>query len=201
MGTTKKRNSFIILWGLIGIFLLIPCAQAQQQLAAPYLDERIANQYKRIDQKIRLGHFTLHEERILFDNLAYVRDQEARFQASGKFTMAERQQLHALLDQNGTMIEKQRPVKTLRPGIDSPDIDQRIANQQRSIDQGFRSGQLTRDEARMLEDNLNHIQREEARLKADGSLTNVERERLHRMLDENNKIIYDKKTNPVRRFY
>jgi len=200
MVTTKKRKSIIIIWGFIGIFLLIPCAQAQQ-LAAPILDERIAHQSKRIDQVIRLGHFTRHEERILLDNLDYVRDQEARFQATGIFTMAERQQLLRLLDENSYMIEKLRPVKTLRPGIDSPDIDQRIANQQRSIDQGIHSGQLTQDEARILQDNLNHIQREEARLKADGSLTNEERERLHRMLDQNNKIIFDKKTNPVKRFY
>jgi len=200
MVTTRKRKSFIIIWGFIGIFLLIPYVQAQQ-LAAPGLDQRIANQFKRIDQGIQLGHFTRHEERILFDNLAYVRDQEARFQASGVFTTVERQQLHTLLDQNSYMIEKQRPVKTLRPGIDSPDIDQRIANQQRSIDQGIHSGQLTRDEARILQDNLNHIEREEARLKADGSLTNEERERLHRMLDQNNKIIFDKKNNPVKRFY
>ncbi len=200
MVTTKERKSFIIIWGFIGMLLLLPCAQAQQ-LEAPYLDQRIANQFKRIDQGIRLGHFTLHEKRILMDNLGYVRDQEARFQASGVFTMAERQQLHGLLDQNSYMIEKQRPVKTLRPGIDSPDIDQRIANQQRRIEQGIHSGQLTRDEARILQDNLNHIQREEARMKADGSLTNEERERLHRMLDQNSDVIYDKKSNPVKRFY
>jgi len=200
MDTTKKRKSFIIIWGFIGIFLLISYAQAQQ-VAAPYLDERIANQSKRIEQGVRLGRFARHEERILFDNLDYVRDQEARFQASGKFTTAERQQLHALLDQNSYMIEKQTLVKTLRPGIDSLDIDQRIANQQRRIDQGIHSGQLTHDEARILQDNLNHIQREEARLKADGSLTNEERERLQRMLDQNSKIIFDKKNNPVKRFY
>ncbi len=200
MVTTRERKSFIIIWGFMGMLLLLPCAQAQQ-LEAPYLDQRIANQFKRIDQGIRLGHFTLHEKRILMDNLGYVRDQEARFQASGVFTMAERQQLHGLLDQNSYMIEKQRPVKTLRPGIDSPDIDQRIGNQQRRIEQGIHSGQLTRDEARILQDNLNHIQREEARMKADGSLTNEERERLHRMLDQNSDVIYDKKSNPVKRFY
>jgi len=200
MVAIKERKSFIIIWGFIGIFLLIPCAQAQQT-AAPGLDQRLDNQFKAIDRGVRSGHFTQHEERILLDNLNYIRHQEARFQASGTFTMAERQHLNTLLDQNLLMISRQRPVQTLRPDIDSPGIDQRIASQQRSIDQGIHSGQLTRDEARILQDNLNYIQREEARLKADGSLTNEERERLHRMLDQNNKIIFDKKTNPVRRFY
>jgi len=200
MVAIKERKSFIIIWGFIGIFLLIPCAQAQQT-AAPGLDQRLDNQFKAIDRGVRSGHFTQHEERILLDNLDYIRHREAHFQASGKFTTAERQHLNTLLDQNLLMISRQRPVQTLRPDIDSPGIDQRIASQQRSIDQGIHSGQLTRDEARILQDNLNYIQREEARLKADGSLTNEERERLHRMLDQNNKIIFDKKTNPVRRFY
>lgn len=168
---------------------------------APYLDERIANQFRRIDHGLRLGHLTRHDNRILIDNLDYVRDQEARFKTDGIFTTAEREQLHTLLDQNSHMINKQGPVKTLRPGIDSPGIDQRIANQQRRIDQGIISEELTRDEARILQDNLNYIQREEARLKADKSLTNEERERLHKMLDQNSDIIFDKKNNPVKRFY
>ena len=99
------------------------------------------------------------------------------------------------------MIGKQDLVKTVRPGIGSPGIDQRVADQQRRIDQGIISQELTRGEARILQDNLNYIQWDEARLKADGSLTNEERERLHRMLDQNSDIIYDKKHNPVKRLY
>lgn len=168
---------------------------------ARYLDERIANQFRRIDHGIRLGHFTRDEKRILIDNLDYVRDQEARFKAEGIFTVAERKQLHTLLDQNSYMIDKKGPLKTLRLGIDSLGIDHRIASLQRRIDQGIISGELTRDEARILQDNLNYIQREEARLKGDRSPTNEERERLHRMLDQNSDIIFDKKNNPVKRFY
>ena len=168
---------------------------------APYLDARIANQFRRIDHGIQLRHFTLLEKRILIDNLDYVKDQEARFKADGRFNLPEREQLHALLDQNSYMIDKQGPAITLRPGIGSPGIDQRTANQQRRIDQGVLSGELTRGEAGILQDNLNYILREEARLKADGSLTHEERERLHRMLDQNGDIIFDKKSNPVKRFY
>jgi len=32
MITTKEKKSFIIIWGFIGIFLFIPCAQAQQSI-------------------------------------------------------------------------------------------------------------------------------------------------------------------------
>jgi competence ComEA-like helix-hairpin-helix protein len=129
MITTKERKSFVIIWGFIGIFLFISSAQAQQpqakqpeakQPTAAYLDQRIANQSKRIDEGIRAGRLTQDEKRILIGNLDYVRNQEAGFKASGVFPMEERQKLHGLLDQNSHMIDKKTPVKTLRPSIDSP---------------------------------------------------------------------------------
>ena len=64
METTKERKSFIIILGFIGIFFLISYTQAQppqsKQLDAPYLDERISSQSKRIDQGSKGGHLT-HE--------------------------------------------------------------------------------------------------------------------------------------------
>ena len=82
-----------------------------------------------------------------------------------------------------------------------PKIQDRTAEQQRRIDQGISSGQLTRHEIHILQDNLNWIKNEEARLKADGVLTYRERLRLHRMLDRNSDMIFKKKHNPIRRLY
>jgi hypothetical protein len=82
-----------------------------------------------------------------------------------------------------------------------PGIRERIAEQQARIDEGISSGQLTRHEANILQDNLNWIKTEEARLKADGRLTPEERARLHRMLDKNSAMIYRKKHNPIVRLY
>ena len=121
MVTIKERKSFIIICGFIGIFLFISWAQAQQT-AAPGLDQRFDNQSKAIDRGVRSGHLTRHEERILLDNLDYIRHQETRFQASGKFTTAERQHINTLLDENTLMINKKRPVQTLRPDIESRGI-------------------------------------------------------------------------------
>lgn len=78
-------------------------------------------------------------------------------------------------------------------------IRDRIEKQQQRIDQGVISGSLTRREADMLQDNLNWIRNEEARLKADGRLTERERKRLHKVLDQNNEMIYDKKHNRIKR--
>ncbi|GAB4406720.1 MAG: hypothetical protein OHK0032_01830 [Thermodesulfovibrionales bacterium] len=86
-------------------------------------------------------------------------------------------------------------------GTADPNIQDRIAEQQRRIDNGITTGALTRHEADVLQDNLNWIKAEEARLKADGRLTKRERARLHRELDRNSAMIYKKKHNPVKRLY
>ena len=123
MVTITERKSFIIILGVIGIFLFISWAQAQQAQAQELsLDQRFAHQHQRIGEGIRAGRLTPDEKRILSDNVNYVRDQEAHFKTRGAFTAEERQHLHRLLDQNSHMIDKKAPVKTLRAGIGSPGI-------------------------------------------------------------------------------
>jgi hypothetical protein len=63
----------------------------------------------------------------------------------------------------------------------TPRIDQREANQERRIEQGEKSGQLTPREANRLEAQQDRIRRTEARAKADGVVTPAEREKLTRM--------------------
>jgi len=79
------------------------------------------------------------------------------------------------------------------------DLGDRVKQQRDRIQQGIRSGELTRAEAEVLLDNLERIERHYYRMKADGRLTEEEKERLDRMLDRNSRMIYDKKHNPVRR--
>ena len=62
---------------------------------------------------------------------------------------------------------------------DTPVIDQRQANQERRIDQGVTSGQLTEREAARLNDQQDHINRMEDRAKSDGVVTNKERAKLY----------------------
>jgi len=62
----------------------------------------------------------------------------------------------------------------------TPGIDQRQMNQERRIDQGIASGQLTEREALRLERGQERINRMEDRAKADGVVTARERERIRR---------------------
>jgi predicted PilT family ATPase len=78
---------------------------------------------------------------------------------------------------------------------------ERIENQQRRINQGIESGELTRKEARILQDNLNWIRNQYARMTANGILTQNEQERLDKMLDKNSEMIKNKKHNPARQLY
>lgn len=84
---------------------------------------------------------------------------------------------------------------------DRYDVGARIDNQQRRIDQGISSGDLTRREADVLIDNLNWIRDEYSRAKRDGRLSQSEIERLSEHLDQNNRMITDKKNNEIRRVY
>ena len=79
------------------------------------------------------------------------------------------------------------------------DIPDRIRDQRERIDQGIRSGELNRREADILFDNLDRIRDQFSRMKADGRLTLEEQARLDRMLDENSRMIWNKKHNPPRR--
>lgn len=71
-------------------------------------------------------------------------------------------------------------VALAQPGAAAtPGIDQRQANQEKRIDQGVASGQLTKRETRRLEREQNAINRAEDKAKADGVVTAKERRRVH----------------------
>jgi hypothetical protein len=61
----------------------------------------------------------------------------------------------------------------------TPGIDKRQANQEKRIDQGIASGELTKRETRRLEREQNAVNRAEDKAKADGTVTTKERHRVH----------------------
>lgn len=73
-------------------------------------------------------------------------------------------------------------------------INAREARQERRIDQGIYSGELTRNEIRRLEREQNHIDRLEDRYRTSGDgLSPRERERLERALNHSSRDIYRQK--------
>jgi len=71
-----------------------------------------------------------------------------------------------------------------------PAVNHRQHHQQRRIEQGVRSGELTRQETRDLRKEERGIRQEERAYKSDGKLTRTERQDLHRDLNKASKDIY-----------
>ena len=80
-------------------------------------------------------------------------------------------------------------------GTNDPRIQQREINQEKRIEQGVESGQLTPNEAGRLDAQQSRIKQTEERMKADGNLTAAERGKLTRMQNRASRNIYRKKHN------
>jgi hypothetical protein len=177
----------------------MPAASAAAPPAAGTddIDHRIALQKDRIDKGIKANQLTEAEARTLHDNLAYIQQQEANLKAQGALDKEAKERLNKMLDQNSKMIQDKRstPVKPMK----DTHLQNRFDSQQERIDRGVLSGALTKDEARILQDNLDKIKTEEASLKKAGKLTDQEKKRIEKMLDQNSNMIKDKATNPVKR--
>jgi hypothetical protein len=155
--------------------------------------DRIKNQQKRIDQGIKSGELTREESAMLQDNLEWIKGKYSRMKSDNILTKQERERLEKMLDQNSEMIKnkKHNPAKRLY----DDNIESRIDNQQKRIDRGVKSGELTRREAEIVQDNLNEIRRRYSKMRRDGVLTMKESEKLERMLDENSRMITREKHN------
>ena len=82
---------------------------------------------------------------------------------------------------------------------DTPALDKREDNQKDRIEQGVKSGELTRPETRRLARSEHRLERNEARAKSDGVMTGRERARLHNEAGRNSARIYRQKHDRQRR--
>jgi hypothetical protein len=243
-----KRVWFLV--GLVSIVLFMggPVVSASAQAQKPLdIEQRIANQEKRITQAVQAKELTPDDAKMLQGNVAKIKEESTRLKAENKLTKEARGKLNASLDQNSELINQKRQttakaspatpakpaptgpgaevkpavtapppaqqtgtptppapkapaasVKVLTPNPPDPMMQQGIANQQKRIDEGLKNGQLTLNESKAVQANLNAIRDEDNTLRAQGQLTNEQKDRLLKALDQNNKMITDKKSNPVR---
>ena len=75
----------------------------------------------------------------------------------------------------------------------TPRIDQRQANQERRIEAGEKSGQLTQREAARLEKGQARVQKMENKATADGKVTAKERRKIERAQNKQSRRIYREK--------
>src|SRR5712671_1674150 len=77
--------------------------------------------------------------------------------------------------------------------VKDPRINRRQENQKDRIQQGVKSGELTRQEKARLKAEQARIRANEKRAKADGKLTEKERKRLEKELNKSSRDIYKQK--------
>jgi hypothetical protein len=85
------------------------------------------------------------------------------------------------------------PAPTPKDPMATPRADAREANQEKRIQQGVASGQLTPKEAARVEKGEARIDKVEDKAKADGNVTAKERAHLEKMQDKESKAIYRQK--------
>ena len=81
----------------------------------------------------------------------------------------------------------------------TPNLDKRQANQERRIEQGVKSGELTKKEANRLEKREAKLQADKQKAKADGVVTKKERAKLQREANRDSKAIYRQKHDAQKR--
>jgi hypothetical protein len=81
----------------------------------------------------------------------------------------------------------------------TPGIDKRQANQEKRIDQGVKSGELTKREANRLEKREDKLQKDKEKAQADGVVTKKERRQLNREANRDSKAISRQKHDAQKR--
>jgi hypothetical protein len=115
------------------------------------------------------------------------------FTNSLEFTMKIQTLVAALILAAGGAAFAQTTVATPKDPLATPRIDQRQVNQEKRIEQGAASGQLSPREQRRLKMEEARIARAEVRAKSDGTVTAKERKHLNTMENHESKAIAHEK--------
>lgn len=160
-------------------------AMAQGNNNTPGIDQSQQAISARIQQGLASGHITPSEAQALYRRDREIEAREMRYKANGSANPQERQQLRADLGALSADVERMMannvynapPVAGNTSGIDRQEykISQRI-------DEGVRTGRISRREAARLHNRERTIERHEVAFKADGVVTPQERRQLRNEL-------------------
>jgi hypothetical protein len=183
----------IVLAGASALTLMAGAASAQTWMS---INDREARLESRIEAGMQRGDLTRFEARQLRSELNALEALEARYSANG-LSAWERADLDRRFDILSQRVRMERADAQARPGagwFGGPgwtdnrgqwvSLEQRKLQLDRRIDQGLRSGQLTRSEAARLRIEFDRIATLEARYRRDGRLSMAERADLDRRFDQ-----------------
>lgn len=185
------------------IIVALPAAALAQSPSR--IDQRQAEQQRRIDEGMRSGQLTEKEAARLQKGQQRIQKMEDEARADGRITREERRRIERAQDRESGRIRRERHDNQYAKKHDSKRakkhdgehdrkayasrIDQRQAGQQRRIDEGVKSGQLTTKEAERLQKGQQRVQKMEDGARADGRITREERRRIERTQDRESERI------------
>jgi hypothetical protein len=169
-----------------------------QTNAAPGFAQRDVRQDQRIEQGLQSGQLTTREAAKLEREQSRVDQMEAHAVRDGRLTPAEKARIDAAQNKAGRDIAREKhDAQTGDPNSASSrrmqaDV-QRNINQEKRVQQGMASGQLTRREASRLEAGQAHVDRVEARAGRNGHVGAAEQARVQHAENRQSRHIYRQK--------
>jgi septal ring factor EnvC (AmiA/AmiB activator) len=185
------------------VFGTIATGYAEQGDWRGGIRSRIQESKQKIEQGIERGTLNRHEADRLNGELGSILNKIDRMKADGYLSQGERDNINRDLDRLDRDIfkEKHDVVSTVpaaqvdwRGGIRS-----RIQESKQKIEQGIERGTLNRQEARKLNKELGKILNKIDRMKADGRISQGERDNINRDLDRLDRDIFKEKRDDDRR--
>jgi hypothetical protein len=194
-----KAAATIIAGAVASLFSLAATAQTTGSEV-----QRDVNQQRRIEQGLKNGSLTTREASKLEAGEARIDKMEANAEKDGKLSPAEKARIQRAQNQESRQINRleSNSAKGNPNSVSSQRMQadvQRNINQERRIEQGVKSGELTNREVGRLESGQARVDRAEARAGADGRVSANEQQRVQKAENKQSKRIYREKHDAQKR--
>jgi hypothetical protein len=166
--------------------------------------QRDLNQQQRIEQGLKSGSLNTREASKLEAGESRIDKMEANAEKNGKLSPAEKARIQRAQNQESREINKLEN-NSARGNPNSASSQrmqadvQRNVNQERRVEQGVKSGQLTNREVGKLEAGQARVDRKEARAGADGRVSANEQRHVQNAENQQSKRIYKEKHDKQKR--
>jgi len=162
--------------------------------------QRNVNQQQRIEQGLKSGELSTREAAKLEKGEAHVEKLEAKANRDGTLTDAEKARVQKAQNAESAAITnaKHNDVKGNPNSASSQRMQadvQRNVNQQKRIEQGVQSGQLTKHETAKLERGQAHVDNATARAGADGHVGASEQKAIQKRENHQSKRVHKEKND------
>ena len=185
---------------LLALFAALSCGSAFAQTAAESDVQRDVNQQKRVEQGLKSGELNSKEAGRLEREQQVINRTEARDMKDGKISAREQQQLNREKTRASNDIYRAKHnAATGNPNSASSqrlqaDVGHNI-NQQKRIERGMQTGQMTNHEAAYAEAGQSRSAGREANAAHNGKVTAAEQAKIRESQKSHSRGIYRKKHN------